>query len=377
MTWAGEARSSSPSRSWRPPSALYRELVAENAELLLAFGHRAGGAPAPPGEQITHLLSFDPATVKAVRLRRGDQEWRARAHATAGWSGVERSSDIDDFLTNMLELAEVMPLEVAPDELAAITGSTPPQGVVELEREGQPPVVLLLGRRNPPATGVYAQIGPGGRVVLTGALAMWEFDKVVRALSPTAARSELDRVAVGIEHPELIAARIEDLQTGRRDLAPRRVEVVDLDGEVRPARIDRHAERIALDQVQLAGADAVPATGHAEVGPFDGVEAEQSLVELPRALDVGDADRRMVQLDRLHGGATVVERSGGRQLEVDVSDVLTCGGAEVRKLRCVGNESPRKESLRPASHLPGDQLSSAPPHLRTFISTLDLVSLPP
>jgi hypothetical protein len=100
------------------------------------------------------------------------------------WSGVERPSDVDDFLTNMLGLAEVMPLDVTSDELAA-HGLDPPEAMVELERDGQPPIVLSLGRNNPPSTGVYAQLG-SGRVVLTGALARWEFEKMARALSPTA-----------------------------------------------------------------------------------------------------------------------------------------------------------------------------------------------
>jgi hypothetical protein len=130
-------------------------------------------------------LSFDPATVTAVRLRRGNQEWRA-ARGDGGWSGVERPGEMDDFVANLLALAVIMPLDVTADELAD-HGLNPPEGVVEVERGSQPPVVLLLGARNPPATGVYAQVGPGGRVVLTGALAMWDFDKAIRALSPSAA----------------------------------------------------------------------------------------------------------------------------------------------------------------------------------------------
>lgn len=162
---------------------LYRDLVAVGPELsweTVIEGPRG----APPGEQITHLLTFDPATVTAVRLQRGDQEWRA-VRSNGGWSGVEHSGDIDDFLANLLGLAEIMPLEVPADELRD-HGLDPPEVVVELQRGSQPPLVLLLGRRNPPATGVYAQVGPGGRVVLTGALALWELDKVIRALSPTA-----------------------------------------------------------------------------------------------------------------------------------------------------------------------------------------------
>lgn len=164
--------------------ALYRELVAESSDMSWQSVLQ-GTREAPPGDQITHLLSFDPATVTAVRLRRGAQQWRAERRAD-GWNGAERASDVDDFLDNMLALAEIMPLEVSADQLAD-HGLDPPAAVVEVERADKPPVVLLLGRRNPPATGVYAQVGTSGRVVLTGALALWDFDKAARALSPTAA----------------------------------------------------------------------------------------------------------------------------------------------------------------------------------------------
>jgi hypothetical protein len=164
--------------------ALYMELAAENREVSWQSVIE-GSREAPPGEQIVRLLSFDPATVTAVRLRRGNQEWRA-ARVDGGWSGVERPGEMDDFVANLLALAVIMPLDVTADELAD-HGLNPPEGVVEVDRGSQPPVVLLLGARNPPATGVYAQVGPGGRVVLTGALAMWDFDKAIRALSPSAA----------------------------------------------------------------------------------------------------------------------------------------------------------------------------------------------
>lgn len=164
--------------------ALYIELAAENREVSWRSVIE-GAREAPPGEQIVHLLSFDPKTVTAVRLQRGNQEWRA-ARVEGGWSGVERPSDMDDFVTSLLGLAEIMPLQVGADELQD-HGLDPPEGIVEIERGSQPPVVLLLGARNPPATGVYAQVGPGGRVVLTGALARWDFEKAIRALSPTAA----------------------------------------------------------------------------------------------------------------------------------------------------------------------------------------------
>jgi hypothetical protein len=165
---------------------LYREVAAENPQLSW-ISIIEGPREPPPGERITRLLSFDPPTVTAIRIQRGEQQWRSERH-DATWSGVERPADVDDFLANLLSLAEIMPLDVAPDALRD-HGLDPPQAVIELQRAGQPPVVLLLGQRNPPATGVYAQVGLNGRVVLTGALALWELDKLVRALSPTAAAS--------------------------------------------------------------------------------------------------------------------------------------------------------------------------------------------
>lgn len=135
--------------------------------------------PTPPGEQITHLLVFDPRSVTAIRIRRGEREWQVQRTAD-GWHGAERPADVDDFLKSLLEMAEIMPLDVAPGELAD-HGLDPPETSIVLERAGQPPIDVRLGRRNPSATGVYAQIGAGGPVALTGALIMWELDKATRA----------------------------------------------------------------------------------------------------------------------------------------------------------------------------------------------------
>jgi len=158
---------------------LYRDFAAENRELSWK-SVIAGPRATAPGDGITRLLSFEPASVTAVRLQRGDQRWSAERR-DGRWT-VARPGDVDDLLTNLLGLAQIMPLQVAPDELAD-HGLDPPESVIELERAGQPPILLLLGRHNPPATGVYAQLGRGGPVFLTGALALWEFDKAMRAMS--------------------------------------------------------------------------------------------------------------------------------------------------------------------------------------------------
>ena len=138
----------------------------------------------PPGEQITHLLSFDAAAVTAITVRRGDKQWRAERTAD-GWSGAGRATDMNDFLHDLSDLAEIMPIELGPDTLRD-HGLDPPQGSVELTRAGQPPVLLLIGLRNPPATGVYVRVGADGPVVLTGALLLWDLEKVERAFGPPA-----------------------------------------------------------------------------------------------------------------------------------------------------------------------------------------------
>jgi hypothetical protein len=177
---------------WR--ATLILLLVVLGAALLLYLDVNAGrrerswGAifeeprEVPPGEQVKRLLAFDPATVTAVTVRRGDQQWRAE-RSGAGWSGAGRATDMDDFLHDLAELAEIMPIEVGADTLRD-HGLDPPQGSVELRRAGEPPLLLLIGLRNPPATGVYVRLGADGPVVLTGALLLWDLEKLERALGP-------------------------------------------------------------------------------------------------------------------------------------------------------------------------------------------------
>jgi hypothetical protein len=138
-------------------------------------------APPLPAADLKRLLAFDPAGVTAITLRRGDRSLRSERTAD-GWSGVQRSGDMDDFLVGLTELAEIMPIEVGAAQLDA-HGLAPPQGIIELTRRAAPPLVLLVGTRNPPATGVYAQLDAGGPVVLTGAMLLWNVDKAERAFA--------------------------------------------------------------------------------------------------------------------------------------------------------------------------------------------------
>ncbi|MGH7789374.1 MAG: hypothetical protein ACRERC_21060 [Candidatus Binatia bacterium] len=180
--------------SWRGTLALVAALLAAAVYLYSDLQREQPGAgwqslieesrPVPPSELVVPLLTFDPASVQVLRLRSGDREWEMRRTAD-GWSGIGSAGEVDDFIKNLRGLAEIMPLEVPADQLAD-HGLDPPAHIIELERRDAPPLQVRLGRRNPPATGVYAQVGADGKVVLTGALALWELDKLMRALNPPA-----------------------------------------------------------------------------------------------------------------------------------------------------------------------------------------------
>ncbi|MFN8644491.1 MAG: hypothetical protein U0802_23580 [Candidatus Binatia bacterium] len=137
-----------------------------------------------PADQVTHLLAFDPRAVTAITLRRDHRQWRADRTAD-GWSGAGRATDMDDFLRDLLELAVILPIDVGPDTLRE-HGLDPPQASIELTQRAGAPITLLVGARNPPATGVYVRVGSDGPVVLTGALLLWDLEKVERAFGPPA-----------------------------------------------------------------------------------------------------------------------------------------------------------------------------------------------
>ncbi len=137
--------------------------------------------PTPPAQQVTRLLSFEPSEITTIHLQRGPVS--VQVHRDGGsWTGASRGQALDDLLQHLLELAEIMPLDVPQDSLAS-HGLDPPEGTIELIRKDEPPVVILIGQRNPPATGVYVQVGRGGPVALTGALILWEFEKAIRAIT--------------------------------------------------------------------------------------------------------------------------------------------------------------------------------------------------
>jgi hypothetical protein len=134
--------------------------------------------PTPPGQGNRRILSFRPEDVEAIRLSRDGEEIEIE-RSGGSWSGVGRPQAIDDFLVNLLELNEILVVDAAAE--LADHGLDPPRGSIRLQRRGSPPVEIRIGARNPPATGVYVQIDGRPEVILTGALILWEMEKIVRA----------------------------------------------------------------------------------------------------------------------------------------------------------------------------------------------------
>lgn len=137
--------------------------------------------PTPLGQDAPKLLHFDPKDVRAIRLRRGDVDIRVE-HRDGTWIHASRPDALDDFLVNLQTLAEIMTVDVRKEDLGD-HGLAPPKAVVDLELADGRTITLRIGSHNPPATGVYVQVGTEDRVTLTGALILWELDKAVDAAS--------------------------------------------------------------------------------------------------------------------------------------------------------------------------------------------------
>ena len=149
------------------------------------FGVDPGGsAPAqPPSEGIVRLLHFSNGAVERIRLQRGPVD-TILIRTADGWKGIDDAKTVDDFLQALQELAQILVLEPREGGPADF-GLDPPAVQITLERSGGTPIVLRIGNPNPSSTGVYAQVGAQGPVVLTGALALWDFDKIMRQLPST------------------------------------------------------------------------------------------------------------------------------------------------------------------------------------------------
>ncbi|MBI3387377.1 MAG: hypothetical protein HY027_06515 [Deltaproteobacteria bacterium] len=133
-----------------------------------------------PNNPTARLVNFIPADIQMVTLVRGGKRLITTRIGTI-WSGAPTPNLIPDFLDSLAQLGELMCLEAGPAQLHEY-GLDSPQGEIELRPITGEPVLVLLGDRNPPATGAYVRIGRSGDVVLAGALILWEFDKAFKAL---------------------------------------------------------------------------------------------------------------------------------------------------------------------------------------------------
>jgi hypothetical protein len=134
----------------------------------------------PPGDNIIRLLSFSRDAVTRITLQRGAFN-ATLARGDSGWSGITEAAAVEDYLRGMQDLAQIIvvgPEQGGPSDY----GLDPPIAHVTLERSDGKPIDLRIGTANPTSTGVYAQVGSDGPVVLTGALALWDFDKITRII---------------------------------------------------------------------------------------------------------------------------------------------------------------------------------------------------
>jgi hypothetical protein len=92
-------------------------------------------------------------------------------------------------LVGLLEaLVTLRPLTIIAEEADRLAdyGLDPPRRRVTIMHRGSPAQLsIALGDRNPAGTAVYARTGPGSnRVILVGAVILWEITKVTRAARP-------------------------------------------------------------------------------------------------------------------------------------------------------------------------------------------------
>jgi hypothetical protein len=143
------------------------------------IGRNPGAAPRP-GEEIVHLLDFSSAAIVRIVLQRSGVT-ATLTRTPDGWSGISDANAVEEFLQNMRALAKI--IVVGRDQGGPQAfGLDPPVARVTLERAAAEPIELRIGNANPTSTGIYAQVGADGPVVLTGALALWDLDKIVRIL---------------------------------------------------------------------------------------------------------------------------------------------------------------------------------------------------
>ncbi len=141
--------------------------------------------PTPPSEDIERLVEFDPRDVIAIRIKRAGTTLRSQRTAY-GWSDTTKPRAIADLLDGVAQLAVILTIEEEPSDADLDAyGLAPPHAIIALERDEGPAISILLGNHNPSSTAIYARVTGRTGIVLTGAVAMWDVEKAMSALSAT------------------------------------------------------------------------------------------------------------------------------------------------------------------------------------------------
>jgi len=132
-----------------------------------------------PERESTKLVEFEPEEVESMTLGFRDEVVTV-ARDGKRWRGAADDRNLDEFLRALAGTTVLSAIEEQRD--LADFGLDAPTRRILLERPNGPPIVLLMGERNPAVTAVYARAGDGP-VTIVGGLLVWEFDKAFAAIT--------------------------------------------------------------------------------------------------------------------------------------------------------------------------------------------------
>ena len=179
--------------SWRPTAVLalvvvavlyvaYRDVTNENpnAGWEVVFDDPL---PPAPADDLEFILQLQPRAVAALTLERAGRRLVTRRTAY-GWTNLTNPRAVEDYVASLTKLAVILHIEEEPsqEDLAGY-GLAEPQARVHLALTNGEKVDIELGNHNPSATGIYARVSSMPGVILTGAIAVWEIDKILTALA--------------------------------------------------------------------------------------------------------------------------------------------------------------------------------------------------
>ncbi len=139
--------------------------------------------PTPPAQGIERLVRFNSRNVTKITIQRDGSTVESQRTAY-GWTGTTNPRAVEEFLDAIALLAVILRIEENPQpEAIQAYGLADGLGLIELHLEDER-IRILLGQQNPSATGIYARVEGSNDVILTGAVALWEIEKVVNLLAP-------------------------------------------------------------------------------------------------------------------------------------------------------------------------------------------------